>query len=87
VLTSGLRPSDYASQLLEIAQSFTGSSSYCAAAIPIARRGELEDRLYAILDANPRHTGKLPLAAISSLIVLTLTASAVTINSTSNHSQ
>jgi TonB family protein len=87
VLASGLRPSDYASQLLEIAQSFTGSSSYCAAAISIARRGELEDRLYAILEANPRHTSKLPLAAIASLIVLTLTASAVTINPTSNHPQ
>jgi beta-lactamase regulating signal transducer with metallopeptidase domain len=43
VLASGVRSSDYATELLEIAQNF-GGRRWSSAAITMARRGELDDR-------------------------------------------
>jgi beta-lactamase regulating signal transducer with metallopeptidase domain len=50
VIASGVRPSDYAQDLLQIARAFSASSGRAAAALAMARRGDLEDRLLAILD-------------------------------------
>ena len=52
VLAGGARPSDYAQDLLQIARSFSRSSDLAAAALAMARRGDLEDRLMAILDPS-----------------------------------
>lgn len=80
VLASGIRPSDYATELLDIAQSFSRGRRFPAAAITMARHGQLEARLNAILDPQPNTGAKrLSLAAISLLTLLTLTASAVTL--------
>ena len=50
VLASGARPSDYAQDLLQIARSFSTRSDLAVAALAMARRGDLEERLLAILD-------------------------------------
>lgn len=50
VIASGARPSDYAHDLLQIARSFSRSSDVGVAALAMARRGDLEERLMAILD-------------------------------------
>ncbi|MBV8550013.1 MAG: TonB family protein [Acidobacteriaceae bacterium] len=80
VIASGIRASDYASELLHIAQSFSRGKQWPAAAITMARRGELEGRLYAILGPLPdgRIRG-LSIAAVSALTLLTLSASAITV--------
>lgn len=78
VLASGMRPSDYAMELLEIAQDFSARQRWSPAAIMMARRGELEDRLNAILDPQPnRRTRPLSIAAIVVLTLLAMTASAI----------
>lgn len=80
VVASGIRPSDYASELLYMAQHFQAPRHCASAGIAIARRQELEGRLLAILDPRPVQKGKrLSLAAISILTILTVTASAVTV--------
>lgn len=80
VLQSGVRASDYASELLAIAQDFSTNQPSCSAAIAMARRGELEGRLYAILDSRPKSARRLPVAATAVLTAMTLSASAVTIS-------
>jgi beta-lactamase regulating signal transducer with metallopeptidase domain len=50
VLTSGARASDYAQDLLQIARTFSTRSDLAVAALAMARRGDLEERLLAILD-------------------------------------
>jgi TonB family protein len=81
VLASGIRPSDYAMELLEIAQNFSGGRRrWSSAAIMMARRGELESRLNAILDHQPHYrTRRLSIAAIAVLALLTVAASALNI--------
>ncbi len=80
VLSFGVRPSDYASELLDIARSFTkGQRWSSAAALTMARRSELEGRLYAILDPQRNDATRRPVLAIAVLTGLTLTASAVTV--------
>ncbi|MDQ2774070.1 MAG: M56 family metallopeptidase [Acidobacteriota bacterium] len=80
VLDFGIRPSDYARELLDIARSFSkGQRWSSAAALTMARRGELEGRLYAILDPERNGAGRRPVLAIAALTALTLTASAVTV--------
>ncbi len=86
VLEAGIRPSEYASELLEIARSFTKGQRWSSAAIAVARRGELEGRMYAILDPAPKSRRKRPLAAIAALTALALTASAVTVLPEQNNS-
>jgi TonB family protein len=80
VLDSGIRPSDYASELLDIARSFSkGQRWSSAAALTMARRGELEGRLYAILDPRRDAAARRPVLAIAALAAVALTASAVTV--------
>ena len=80
VLASGVRPSEYASELLGIAHDFRPGQLWSSAAFTVARRGELESRLNAILDPQPfRQLRKLTFPAICTLTLLTMTASAVTL--------
>ena len=52
VLTAGARPAAYADQLLDIARTMHASAITSTAAIPMARKSQLEGRLLAILDAT-----------------------------------
>jgi TonB family protein len=72
VLESGLRASDYAAELLAIAHGFRNGQRWTSPAIAMARRGELEGRLTAILDPQLRRAAPRTLAA--SLLVLAGTA-------------
>jgi TonB family protein len=79
VLAQGVRPSEYAAELLDIAQSFSKAPRWPAAAISMARRGELEERLYAILDSQPsRKARHYWLGSMLALASLTASASAIT---------
>lgn len=79
VIESGIRPSDYASDLLAIAKAFGHEQRWPSAAIAMARPGELEGRLHAMLDRQVVMPRKLGLAAVAALSALTITASAITI--------
>jgi len=80
VLASGIKPSDYAAELLDVAHRFSRDRSWSSAAIAMARRGELEGRLCAILDPAPGDaTRRFSFAAISLLTLLAVTASAINI--------
>jgi beta-lactamase regulating signal transducer with metallopeptidase domain len=68
VLGTGLRPSEYAGHLLEIARHFARAPH--AAAIPIARQSGLESRLRFIVDAS-RKPGRLrPAAACAAALIV-----------------
>jgi beta-lactamase regulating signal transducer with metallopeptidase domain len=54
VLAAGVRPSRYAGDLLEMAQTLGGENVPVAAALAMARRTEIEGRLMAILDGAVR---------------------------------
>lgn len=56
VLTLGIRPSTYAAVLLDFASS--GAAPAFAAALPIVRQSQLEDRLMAILNFSRRASGR-----------------------------
>jgi TonB family protein len=80
VLASGVRSSDYATELLDIARRFSDGRRWPSAAITIVRRCDLETRLNAILAPQPnRRAARLSFSAISVLTLLTLTASAVSV--------
>ncbi|HUY89990.1 MAG TPA: M56 family metallopeptidase [Pirellulales bacterium] len=57
VLASGARASDYARELLALAAGLSNSRASTLAAVPMARRGELEDRLHGILDGRRSRAG------------------------------
>lgn len=59
VLAAGTRASDYAGHLLEVARTFRTGSLTSAAAVAMARRSQLEDRVVAVLDAA-RARGRVP---------------------------
>ena len=79
VIESGIRPSDYAAELLAIAQAFAGNPYISKAGIAMARQDGLEGRLHSILQPPGKRSGPAGLAAISFLTVLTISASAVTL--------
>ncbi len=75
VLDAGMRGSDYAQHLLDIARSVTSRRSLSAAALAMARPSELEGRLLAILDghrarraAGPRLSWRMA-AAVAAIVV------------------
>jgi type II secretion system protein G len=57
VLSAGLRPSEYAESLLNIARSLRSTLFAPAGAVAMARRSQLEGRLLAILDASRNRCG------------------------------
>ena len=57
VLTAGMRPSAYASDLLEIVRTMGSEPALSYAALAMARRSEFEGRLLAILDPTARRVG------------------------------
>src|SRR5580658_9790659 len=85
VLHSGIKASDYAAELLAIAQDFHSRGRWAAAATPaitMLRHEDLEERLNSILSPHPipRAIGLRRLVAASlSISLLTLAASAVTL--------
>ena len=79
VIRCGVRPSDYAVELLAIAQTFTACPQLSAACIAFARADALESRLRSILKPLGKPSRRAGFAAISSLTVLAIAASAVTL--------
>jgi TonB family protein len=80
VLASGVRPSDYATELFEIAHNFSKGQRPFSAAITIACRGELESRMRAILYPQPGcGARKRSFAAVATLILWAVAASAITL--------
>ena len=63
VLTCGARASDYAQELLAIAAGLSSTQLSTLVAVPMARRGALEDRLAGILDSR-RPRAALTTAAV-----------------------
>lgn len=55
VLHSGARPSEYAAHLLEVARGMQSAPGLAWAAVAMARRSRLEERLAAILDPRVNH--------------------------------
>jgi beta-lactamase regulating signal transducer with metallopeptidase domain len=82
VLACGARASDYASDLLQIARGLAGSAGAPAvAALAMARRGEFEGRLLAILDPRTRRQGVSRARALGvslAVIALSLPLAALT---------
>ena len=74
VITSGARPAAYAEEILDIARTMCAGVAASTAAIPMARKSQLEGRLLAILDATHNRAGittrRLALAGILLGVVL-----------------
>jgi TonB family protein len=78
VLDAGLRASDYASDLLQIAQGLRNVTRWSASATAMARCGDLEGRLCAILEPPAKRTArKLWLGALGVLTAFAISASAI----------
>jgi TonB family protein len=78
VVDAGLRASDYASDLLEIAQGLRNVTRWSPSATAMARCGDLEARLCAILEPPAKRTArKLWLGALCVLTTFTISASAI----------
>lgn len=69
VLNAGSAPADYADHLLHIARSMRNPSLASAAAITMARAGQLEKRLRAILDTKRNRGSVAPWALVVGLIL------------------
>lgn len=80
VLASGVRSSDYAAELLDIAQGFGTRQRGSAAAFSMMRYGDLEPRVRAILTPQPhRNPTRLTSAAILVMALVASTASAISL--------
>ncbi len=84
VLATGVRASDYATQLVDIARA-NRLGLLSRAAICMARKDELEPRLVRIL-APQAHTGSLVRALVSAALVIAITATAPAITLQKNDS-
>lgn len=71
-LTAGTRPTVYANELLSIARAMHSGPATSAAAIPMARKSQLEGRLLSILDdsSNRREVTKKILSIAALLCVM-----------------
>jgi beta-lactamase regulating signal transducer with metallopeptidase domain/predicted nucleic acid-binding Zn-ribbon protein len=74
VLALGVRPSEYARVLLELADAC--SPSRASAALPMIERSLLEARLMAILDDTVRPRGRRPALVAAAALLLALTVGA-----------
>jgi TonB family protein len=79
VLGAGPRPTEYAQHLLDIACAHRSAMGLGAAAVAMARRGQLEGRLLAILDngikrSEPRLRATLAAGALALALVVPLAA-------------
>ncbi len=79
VLAGGVRASDYAALLLDVARSFQPAGIVATAGVAMARRSELEGRMLAILDSNLRRgvvgrAGVLAASVCAMVVVLPLAA-------------
>ena len=81
VLDAGIRPSEYATELLKIAQGFSRGRRHTAAAIAMAHPDDLERRLHAILNQRSTGRNRFAIAKVALLACLTISASAVTVSS------
>ena len=74
VLKLGACPSDYAGHLLDVARSMQSPAGFGWAAVPMARRSQLEDRLSAILapglNRKAPRPGAVFTASISALFIM-----------------
>jgi beta-lactamase regulating signal transducer with metallopeptidase domain len=80
VLATGARASDYAYDLLQLARSRSTSSNFAVAALAMAHRGDLEDRLTAILDPGANRAGvsrSRTIAAALAIVALALPLAAL----------
>ncbi|MFO0868908.1 MAG: M56 family metallopeptidase [Pirellulales bacterium] len=69
VLAAGVRPSDYAEELLTLARQDVGGRWFSLATVPMARRSTLETRLRAVLD---RQRNRAALNARTAAVALVL---------------
>jgi TonB family protein len=86
VLDAGLRASDYASDLLAIAQNLRNLPRWPATATAMVRCGDLEGRLCAILEPRAHRTARnLWLGSLCALTVFAVGASAISFVSDSRN--
>lgn len=69
VLSTGTRPSEYANHLFEIANGMYPSAALECAGVAMARRSQLEGRLFAILESGRNRNATRPVTAILTLVV------------------
>ncbi|MBV9767902.1 MAG: TonB family protein [Acidobacteriaceae bacterium] len=80
-IARGVRPSDYAAELIEIARCAGSGGLWSRAAMSMARSRDLEGRLIRVLNASsPRPESSLSYA-VATLAAIALTASALTLSS------
>ena len=80
VVAAGVRPSEYAAELLALAHELRRGQHWSAAAITMAQRGELEGRLRTILEGRSKnHLRTRSAGAVAVLAMFTVTASAVSL--------
>jgi TonB family protein len=80
VLDAGIKPSDYAAELLEVARSFRPVPAAAWATVAMARRSQLEGRLLAILDSRARRgvmSARAVLATGAAVLALVLPLAAM----------
>ena len=69
VLNAGARASDYACHLLEVARTMQSTPATAWAAVPMARRSQLEGRLLAILDSGVKRHAPGRVAALAAMLL------------------
>jgi TonB family protein len=69
VLNAGARASDYAGHLLEVARTMQSAPAAAWAAVPMARRSQLEGRLLAILDSGVKRHAPGRMAALAAMLL------------------
>jgi TonB family protein len=87
VLHAGIRPSDYAGELLAVAEVLTRRSTASPVAIAMADRARLEPRIRAILTHSFTASQTFPIRSVALLAVIALSASALTVSSADYDSQ
>jgi TonB family protein len=69
VLNAGARASDYAGHLLEVARTLQSAPATAWAAVPMARRSQLEGRLLAILDSGVKRRAPGRMSALAAILL------------------